>query len=384
MPAEVMEQWLRSGKAAQINGGAFFPLEHGQWKGIPLSIQRGQAEAFILVDPAANRWILKKFHQQRGLERPYLMAISILLPREEGFKSGTERQILSAGMLHKQRGAHYCKALDHWLNGTILMPRIQGMDWAALADELRDGSRQLDRSQRIALCRNLSRLIRLLEAHQCSHRDLSSGNVFIDLQTFAVYLIDFDSLYHPSLSIPAATTCGTVGYTPPYAWRGGDLNPRVSWCPRADRYALTLLIVEFLILGPGAVLTAEGGMLNQDELRTRSGRGLNAIKNSLKTDYPEAVAMFEATLRSGNFDQCPSPEDWIGFCDRVTGPAIKPPPLDDLETIAPDYFDRLLMKRRPVAVLWPAPRLEDLPGFELPMPAVNIPVVTLPPDPWRT
>jgi serine/threonine protein kinase len=128
------------------------------------------------------------------------------------------------------------------------MPRVNGFDWSTLADEIRDGSVTLNQQQRFTICKNLTRLIELLENSRCCHRDLSCGNIFIDTNTWQVYLIDWDSFYHPSLQMPRATTCGTAGYTAHLVWDNGNLDPRGTWCEHADRYALSLLNVELLLV----------------------------------------------------------------------------------------------------------------------------------------
>jgi serine/threonine protein kinase len=264
MSAEVVERWLTSGRNAMINHISLKPIEHNLLKGKPLSSQKGQAEAFFLIDDRGTWWILKKFHGNCNLDRCYLTQVSALLPKEDGFACGTQRQVLNQGTLWKTWGYHYNRELDRWLDGTILMPRIQGLDWAGLADEIRDGSLKLDPAQRFAIGRNLTTLIQLLETGQCCHRDLSCGNVFINPQTLGSYLIDFDSLYHPALTMPRATTCGTTGYTSHLAWNEGQLDATRTWCEHADRYALTILNVEFLLLDHKSSPTNEGGIFDQD------------------------------------------------------------------------------------------------------------------------
>jgi hypothetical protein len=186
MSAEVVEAWLQSGRNAVINRLSLKPIEHALLAGKPLSSQKGQAEAFFLIDDAGYWWILKKFHNTSNLDRSYLKKISSLLPKEDGFLCGIERQVLSQGILQKIMGYHYDRDLDKWLDGTILMPRITGLDWAALADEIRDGSIRVDQLQRFTLCKNLTELIELLETGRCCHRDLSCGNVFVDRFTWQV------------------------------------------------------------------------------------------------------------------------------------------------------------------------------------------------------
>ena len=382
MSMEVMEHLLKSGRSAVINNRKLKPLEHKLMRGKPLSSQKGQATAFFLTDENGNWWILKKFHSACNLDRNYLNQVSSVLPRTDGFLCGTERQILSRGQLSRSRGCHYSNELDLWLDGTILMPRVNGFDWAMLADEIRDGSMDLDESQRFALCKNLTELIELLENSQCCHRDLSCGNVFVDTSTWQVSLIDFDSLYHPSFTMPAATTCGTTGYTAHQAWNSGNLDPHRTWCPHADRYALALLNVEFLLVGRQTKATGEGGIFDQDELKKQSGKGINAIIDLLKQQHPRMASLLESTIRSNSFSDCPSPQDWIGFYNTVPGLMINPPSLDELQDIPLNHFANLLSKRRPAAPLWPAPNLLDLP-LQIPQVSkVYVPKVVLPPDPW--
>lgn len=361
MSAEVVEHWLQTGRNAIIDKISVKPIEHALLKGKPLSSQKGQAEAFFFIDDNCNWWILKKFHNNRNLDRSYLNRVGSILPRDNSFACGTQRQVLSRGLLRQTMGYHYSTELDTWLDGTVLMPKVAGLDWADLADEIRDGKVCLDELQRVTLCRNLTRLVQILEDHQCAHRDFSCGNVFIDSKTLQVSLIDFDSLYHPSLRMPRATTCGTTGYTPHHAWNNGNLDPRRTWCERADRYALTLINAEFLLVKPGAKATGEGGIFDQDELRRQSGTGINSIMRQLKSKYPHAAHLLEATIHSSYIKDCPSPQDWDGCFTTTPSLTSATPCLDDLMDIPPGYFANRLNKCRIAAPLWPAPSLSQMP-----------------------
>src|SRR3990172_3951635 len=121
MSAEVVEIWLKSGCCAMLCQIALRPVEHTLLKGKPLSSQKGQAEAFFLIDDNGNWWILKKFHETSHLDRRYLDQVACVLPREDAFACGTQRRVLSQGALQKVHGCHHSKDLDHWLDGTILM-----------------------------------------------------------------------------------------------------------------------------------------------------------------------------------------------------------------------------------------------------------------------
>jgi serine/threonine protein kinase len=210
MSAEVIEKWLKTGHSAIINQRFIKPIEHNLLKGKPLSSQKGQAEAFFLIDDKSGWWLLKKFYSTCKLDRAYLGKVGSLLPKNPGFVCATERQILTKSSLVRGKGYYYSKQLEQWLDETILMPKVNGIDWSTLADEIRDGSINLKQQQRIAICKNLVRLIELLENSHCCHRDLSCGNIFINTDTWDVYLIDFDSFYHRSL--PIQLRCCQGGY----------------------------------------------------------------------------------------------------------------------------------------------------------------------------
>jgi hypothetical protein len=365
-----------------VDGIRVRPREHHALPEFPLVVQRGQAAAYFLRATDGSEWILKKFHQGRCPNEEYLRGVSNILPRHHGFLSGTQRRVLTATDLRREPGCYYSPDLQRWLAGTVLMRRVPGIDWATAADEIREGGLQLSRQQRVALCRHLAELVQLMETYGCAHRDISSGNTFIDTSNWLVVLIDFDSTYHPTLAMPAVTTCGTEGYTHPFVWHCGTPRPEATWCPAADRFALTLVCVEFLVLDAGAPLAAEGGMFDQEQLRARSGPTLDQVRTRLRTEFQAAMPLFDAAIRSCSCLDCPAPGDWLRFCDTILGPDAVPPPLDDLENILPDYFARLLQRRVRAAPVWPAPHLPELPNELFVLPNAPRRVVPLPQNPW--
>lgn len=376
-----IDKWFGSGKYAKLNGSRVRPIPHPVLDEEPLPIQKGQAVAICLIADDGGRLVLKKFHQGRSLDRSYLVSVTSLLPCKDGFVAGTQRQILSSDKLGRTRGCYYAADLAAFLDATILMPLVTGTDWAGLADEIRQGQVKLSKPHRVALCRNLVELVVSLEDVGCAHRDFSNGNVFIDITSCRIYLIDFDSLYHPSLPMPKATTCGTVGYVPPFAWRGDTLDACRTWCPHADRYALGLLIAEFCILDKGSPITADGGMFDQNELCRRRGPGLDSARKALLAYWPNLSDLFEATIGSRDFESCPSPQDWQHVLDS-TFP--KPPSLDQLGGIPAGYFERISMSsNRPAIPLLLPPDLSEIPRFKVePRKGVSN-AVTLPSNPWN-
>jgi len=385
MAAEVMEQWVKNGRYAVVCQKRIKPIENNRLKGKPLSSQKGQAEAFFLKDDKGRWLVLKKFHSGRAPDRSYLLKVGSLLPRDPGFICGTERHILSKADLVKTRGCHYNAELARWLEGTVMMPRIGGDDWTTVADEIRDSTRDLDATQRLTLCRNLTRLVELLEAAHCCHRDLSCGNVFIETSTGAVSLIDFGSFFHRSLPMPKVTTCGTEGYTTPYAWDNGTLNACRTWCEHADRYALSLINAEFLLVTRGTKATNEGGIFEQSELRNRFGRGVTSILGELGRQYPKAAQLLQRTIHSRAPKDCPSPGEWNQFFDGE-GVVSTTVTLADIPEPSAARISDILSRCRPAAQIWPAPPLSEIPLRipQIPKSRSIAPrVVSLPPDPWE-
>lgn len=364
MPAEILNNWLKSGKPAALDGQLLRPLQHPKMPGMPLVVQRGQANALFCRAENNTPWIIKKFLPGRGPDATYLGAVAALLPAHPGFAAGKGRRILQARDLQKAHGAYFTKELQEWIGGTVLMPRIAGTDWAGLADDVRSGDLQLEVNQRISLVRNLSALAKLLEDHRCAHRDFSCTNVFIVLQTGSVCLIDFDTLYHPSLIMPRKSPSGTPGYIAPFVWRNGLQSVDATWHPHADRFALALLNVEFLVLDRGTPLHGDGGMFPQAEIRTRQGRHLAMAMQRLRAMCPGALPLFEAAISSRSYDDCPAPEDWTRCCSTTTTVSVPSCPV--MGNVDFGFDARTLQRKR-------LPGLDELPWEPIVLPATRPP-----------
>lgn len=184
--------------------------------------------------------------------------------------------------------------------------------------------------------------------------------------------------------MPQATTGGTAGYTPPFAWQDGDAEPAATWRPYADRFALAILNAEILLLDQGSPLTADGGMFDQEELLACNGPGLACILRQCRCQYPDAFPLLDAALRSTRCGDCPSPHDWNRIYDKIAGPIVKPPSLNDVEGVNPNAFRDTLRKVRPPKPLWQVPSLAHVPLEPIVCPAGHALTVSLPPDPWSS
>ena len=86
MPAGMLEAWFESGEPAVVNGIDLRPVEHPVLRGAPLSVQRGQAEAFFVKAVDGKWWIIKKFLPGRSPDRPYLEGVRSILHKQPGSK----------------------------------------------------------------------------------------------------------------------------------------------------------------------------------------------------------------------------------------------------------------------------------------------------------
>jgi serine/threonine protein kinase len=325
--------------------------------------------AYILSVVTNRSWILKKFLPGRNPVAAYINAIQALVPAGTGFESGYQRRVLSSRSVGNGfTGTEFL----HWVDKTILMPRVPGSDWMNLADSLRTGAISLTMEQRVAMCRNLLGGVQALEAKGLSHRDLSLTNVFVDPNTWDVHFIDWDTLYHKSLLMPANTAIGTNGYTAPFVKTTAGEDASLTWCIHADRFAMAVLCIEFLFLEQSTPMANDGGMFEQDDLYQRHGDSLDRARRMLRPCHNDVTALFERALAAPNFGQCPSSADWLTTPSLAkTAPA---PRLDDVEHFMArfDHYVQGLQRQQPPR---PAPPLSSFPAVRpvMPPPAAAAP-----------
>jgi len=312
---EIIERWLSGKWQANINGLALSLRPIPTLPEIPLSSKRGQAEAFYLIQSSSqSKWILKKFYPARIPDAGYLTTIRNLVPRIPGTEAATTRFILASSSLQGLSGGDSTaqSSLAGWLDSTVLMPEVIGVSWEVVADDMRDGLISPTATDRLEFAQALCQLIAGLEDADCSHRDLSSGNVFLNLNTKKIDLIDWDSMFHPTLNMPKNTTAGTAGYIAPFIPRSGpDWSPHASWQHHSDRFSMALLVAELLVLTQGSPISADGGLFRQDELTARSGSGITAVRRFLESNYPKVGELFVRALHATSFASCPAPKAWI-------------------------------------------------------------------------
>jgi serine/threonine protein kinase len=355
----VATEWLRSGETASLDGIDLVPLPYGDGTSLPVSIARGQATAYVLADRQNRGWILKKFLPGRDPELAYVRAIRGLVPLEGGFESGSQRRVLTPQGVGRGFGT---PEFNEWIDKTILMPRVSGMDWLALGDAIRSGTITLSDDARFALCRNLVRRVRALDNRGLAHRDLSITNVFIDPATWDVHLIDWDALYHGTLAFPANTNVGTPGYIAPFVNTAAGEDARKNWCEFADRFAMALLCAEFLVLGRDSDSTHDGGLFEQSDLYSRRGPTLRKVRAGLIFRYATISRLVDRAFEAKTFAACPSPDEWLAAPPLAK--AIEPPLDPGRQSVIAILDSQLARVSQPPAQVPPPPPAPPFPEID--------------------
>lgn len=303
MPAEVVEQWYRSGQSCSIAGCPLVPIRYPRFDMV-VCAERGQGEAYWLQEWGApmwggRRWILKKFRPSMQPTATYVARIGRCIPPYGGFESGTDRIVVTESDVAP---ASASDALLQWLAGTILMPMVCGEPWGSLIGRLIDGH-EMPFEQRVRTALGLVEAVARLEVYDVSHRDLSAANILVDGER--IHLIDWDTMYHSSLPFEPNTTVGSSGYIAP--WVANDV--RRSWRSLADRYSLSVCVAEILAASPSLVCHGNGGLLDQGGGGHPSKTSVNALFQALR-GYPAVADLFAAAMGARGFSQCPGPADW--------------------------------------------------------------------------
>jgi len=310
---DIANHWLHSGQTMRICGLELRPLVHPILSKTVWCITKGQATVFFLEQVPQNRvWLLKKFNPGRRPTNQYLTAVNDYLPGGAAFFTCTQRRLLTQEHIDGTNSRYRKPGLGSFIDGAILMPKVPGTTWASIADDLRDGSQALSLSERLEISLALAKCISLLEAGHCSHRDLSSTNLFVT-SSGEVFLIDWDCIYHPDLAFQANTTVGTTGYIAPFAnVTRQDTNAAWSWCECADRFSLAVLIAEILLVTEDTpVIQEDGTLFSQAEIdKIGSNIIVEEIKRLRRISW-NAGTLLERAFMSGCFEDCPTPREWI-------------------------------------------------------------------------
>ena len=108
---------------------------------------------------------------------------------------------------------------------------------------------------------------------------------------------------------------GTMGYIAPFTkTASGQWDASRSWCPKADRYALAVLVVELLLIGAGRTPSREDGSLfAQGDLENLGSAVIREQTEALLKLDRRAGLLFRNTVRTSSFDDCPAPGQWKGL-----------------------------------------------------------------------
>lgn len=308
---QVIERWHTAGRTARVGGCDLKPIGHPLMPATPQCIRRGQGTVYFLSQPHhGNTLLLKVFAPSTRPNNDFLEATATHLPGCVALFTTKQRRLLRRGHIDWFNSAFRDPDLPEWIDGAILMPKAPGAPWTSVADNLREDAQQMSLAQRLAIAENLADCVGQLENAGCSHRDLSGGNVFV-AEDGKVYLIDCDCLFHRDLTFPENTSSGTNGYMAPFLHRDGvGYDARASWQPTADRFALTILIAEMLLVRPGTVTHEDGAMFSQQALLA-GDKTVNHLTHGLGDLSYRLADLMRQALTAQQFAECPAPAQWI-------------------------------------------------------------------------
>jgi hypothetical protein len=309
-----MQAWLRADQPALIDGVALLPRASEGAVALPRFTVSETAFSYVLFDKNDDSWILKKFMPELLPDLARAKTIPYLIPRMPGFRSGFDQRVLDETSLSS--AGYFTQELQAWLIDTVLAPEIVTTTWADVADSIRAGGQSLPTVVKLLLCQKLSERIEWLESAHVAHRNLSATSVLIDPVNVEVHFVDWDNLFHSSLSKPANVVSEAVGYIAPFLKAEPAANIDATWKPRSDRFALAVLNSEILLLNSESAVTPGGGLLEQQHIFDRAGQTLQRLRNALQRNSPEVLKLFDQCLTASNFEQCPGPCEWLRLIER--------------------------------------------------------------------
>ncbi len=316
---DIANIWLQSGLPALIRGGKLTPKPHPRYPHIAWYEEGKQGFCFHLIQGGNQRqWILKKFKDGMMPERNYLLAIRNLLPSGVAFSTGIKRALLTTKDVKSEDKTYNSPELTRWIEDTLLMPKVSGVSWTRVAQELRKGSYDLAQDHRIMFAKNLADAVVALEDNGCSHRDLSHQNLFLDMQEYVIYLVDWDSLFHGSLAFTRITPVGTDGYIAPWVTeKSGKIDVRKTWNAQADRFSLAILIAELLTVNADSKSYHYGTLFSQEIFKNTKHSEILQTSQSLQSISQDLADLWERTFRASNFEDCPRPKEWQNALENI-------------------------------------------------------------------
>jgi len=332
---DAMQAWLRADEPAMIDGLALLPRASEGAAGLPRCTVSETAISYHLFDKNDDGWLLRKFMPDWQPNLSRIQTTQYVIPRMPGFNSGFDQRVLDDTSL--STAGYHTEELQTWLIDAILVPEVTVSPWMDVADSIRTGGQSLATVVKLLLCQKLTERVEWLESGGAAHRNLSGTSVLIDPMNVEVHFVDWDHMFHPSLSKPANITAGAIGYIAPFVKLEPSANVDATWRSRADRFALAVLNCEILLTNGDSPITAGGGLLEQQHIFDRAGHTLQRLRNALQQNSPAALKLFDQCLTASNFDQCPGPREWLGLIEReLNNDADKawdePRPADERQT----------------------------------------------------
>lgn len=179
----------------------------------------------------------------------------------------------------------YFVGFEYFSEGILTNEGIQpivAMDWVD-ASPLKDYiSEHLYSPKELkTLATNFLKMVKSLHEHGISHGDLQHGNIMVK-DNGELVLVDYDSMYVPSLDGYTDDIKGLEGYQHPARWQNQKLSPK------ADYFSELIIYTSILALSKMPSLWNDLGIKDTDTLLFNSddiaSHGSSNIFNVLETD----------------------------------------------------------------------------------------------------
>ena len=179
----------------------------------------------------------------------------------------------------------YFVGFEYFSDGILTNEGVQpivAMDWVD-ASPLKDYiSKYLYSPEKLkTLADNFLKMAKSLHEHGISHGDLQHGNIMVK-DSGELVLVDYDSMYVPSLNGYSDDIKGLEGYQHPARWQNKKLTPK------ADYFSELVIYISILALSKIPSLWNDLGIEDTDTLLFNSddiaSRGSSNIFKVLETD----------------------------------------------------------------------------------------------------
>lgn len=223
----------------------------------------------------------------------------------------------------KDSGLPYFVGFEYFQDGIMTSQGLQPlvvMDWVDaqplkkyIADNLND-SNALNK-----VADNFLQMAKDLHSHDFSHGDLQHGNVMVR-QDSSLVLVDYDSMYVPSLQGFEDDIKGLIGYQHPARWNCKDATPKADYFSELVIYLTLRSLAKYPELWEKLRMEdTETLIFNSDDIESKGNSDIFKFLQKDKELKPLAEKISEFLLKSSIEDLEPLEDAIISKVDGIAG-----------------------------------------------------------------